>query len=71
MRVKNLTGSPYELIDKDGKRVMIPAFGTVEIDPHPMHIGQYKQIGYFDIIESEKVEKKEEPKKPVKKQKKD
>ena len=49
MRIKNLTGSPYELTDKDGNKIMLPAFGIVEIEPHPMHVNQYKQLGYFDI----------------------
>lgn len=53
MRIKNRTGSPYQLVDKDGNKVMLPAFGEVDIDPHPMHANQYKIVGYFEISESQ------------------
>ncbi|HSH83590.1 MAG TPA: hypothetical protein VK979_00305 [Guyparkeria sp.] len=52
MQIKNLTNSPYQLVDKDGKTVMLPARGTVDIEPHPMHVNQYRQIGYFEITDS-------------------
>lgn len=51
MRLKNLTNSPFALIDKDGKKVMLPARGTVDIEPHPMHAAYYRQVGYFEISE--------------------
>lgn len=57
MQIKNLTNSPYSLTDKDGKAVMLPARGTVDIEPHPLHVNQYRQIGYFEISETEVSEK--------------
>lgn len=59
MQIKNLTNSPYSLTDKDGKVVMLPARGTVDIEPHPLHVNQYRQVGYFEIVESEGSEKTE------------
>ena len=59
MQIKNLTNSPYSLTDKDGKAVMLPARGTVDIEPHTMHVNQYRQVGYFEITESEVSEKTE------------
>lgn len=52
MHIKNLTNSPYSLTDKNGNAVMLPARGTVDIEPHPMHVNQYRQVGYFEIEES-------------------
>ena len=52
MQIKNLTNSPYSLTGKDGKAVMLPARGTVDIEPHPLHVNQYRQVGYFEIEES-------------------
>lgn len=51
MKIKNLLNSPYSLTDKDGKAVMLPAMGEIEIDPHPMHESLYRQLGYFRIEE--------------------
>lgn len=51
MHIKNLTNSPYQLVDKDGKAVMLPAMGEIEIDPHPMHESLYRKLGYFRIEE--------------------
>ena len=53
MHIKNLTNSPYQLVDAKGKAVMLPARGTVDIEPHTMHVNQYRQVGYFEITESE------------------
>lgn len=53
MRIKNLTNGPYELLDKDGKKVTLPARGTIEIEPHAMQAGMYKSIGYFEVSESD------------------
>lgn len=53
MKITNLTNSPYQLVDAKGKAVMLPARGTVDIEPHPMHVKQYRQIGYFEITEAE------------------
>lgn len=53
MQIKNLTNSPFTLVDKDSKRVMLPARGTVDIEPHPMHENLYRQVGYFEIAEAE------------------
>ena len=44
--------SPYSLVDQDGGQGMLPAFGEVDIEPHPMHVGYYKQVGYFEITDS-------------------
>src|SRR5690554_6405305 len=52
MHIKNLTNSPYSLVNKDGKRVMLPARGEIEIEPHPIHVGHYRQVGYLEITES-------------------
>lgn len=52
MHIKNLTNSPYSLLTKDGENVMLAAHGELDIDPHPMHVNQYRQVGYFEITES-------------------
>lgn len=52
MHIKNLTNSPFTLVDAEGKRRMIAAHGEIDIDPHPMHVNQYRQVGYFEITES-------------------
>lgn len=52
MHIKNLTNSPYSLVNKDGESVMLPARGELDIEPHPMHVGHYRQVGYFEITES-------------------
>lgn len=55
MKIKNLTGSPYQLTSADGEKVMLPASGEVtNFEPHPMHINQYRALGYFEITEDEK-----------------
>lgn len=52
MRVKNLTNSPYELVDESGKKVLLPARGEIKnFKPHPMHVNTYATIGYFKIAE--------------------
>lgn len=51
MRLKNLTNSPFALVDRDGKKVMLPARGTIDIEPHPMHENLYRQLGYLRIEE--------------------
>lgn len=52
MRVKNLTNSPYELVDESGKKVLLPARGEIKnFKPHPMHANTYAMIGYFKITE--------------------
>lgn len=53
MQIKNLTNSPFALTDKDGKAVILPARGMVDIEPHPLHVNQYRQVGYFEIAEAE------------------
>lgn len=52
MHIKNLTNSPYSLVDADGKSHMLPSHGELDIDPHPMHVGLYRNIGYFEVTES-------------------
>ena len=61
MLIKNLTNSPYSLVNKDGKRVMLPARGEIDIEPHPMHVGHYRQVGYFEITEAEVEAEKPDP----------
>lgn len=53
MIIKNKLNSPFELVDKDGKKVMLPAGGEVTIEPHPMHLSHYRQVGYFEILDVE------------------
>lgn len=62
MNIKNLTNSPFDLVDKDGKKVRLPARGTVDIEPHPSQASYYKNIGYFQITESAKAEPKQDQK---------
>jgi hypothetical protein len=53
MNIKNLTNSPYELMDEDGKKVVLPARGEINgFKPHPMQIGLYRSIGYFKITDN-------------------
>lgn len=57
MNIKNLTNSPYELMDEDGKKVVLPARGEINgFKPHPMHTDRYKNLGYFRIEESAPVD---------------
>ena len=52
MRVKNLTNSPYELVDESGEKLLLPARGEIKnFKPHPMHASTYATIGYFKITE--------------------
>ena len=53
MHIKNLTNSPYQLVDAKGKAVILPARGEIDIEPHPMHVSLYQQTGYFKITEAE------------------
>ena len=52
MIIKNLTNSPFDLIDHAGQKVRIPARGEVDITPHHMHLQYYKSAGYFDVSDS-------------------
>lgn len=63
MKIKNRLNSPYELINADGEKVMLPARGEIEFEPHPMHVGYYRQVGYFEITDS--APNKSEPAKEV------
>lgn len=54
LRIKNLINSPYEITNADGKRVMLPAGGELEIDVHPMHLPTISALGYFQITEAGK-----------------
>lgn len=55
MHLKNLSNSPYELFNAEGGKVMIPARGEIDIEPHPMYAHYYRQCGYFIVSESEGV----------------
>lgn len=52
MHIKNLTNSPYEVFSKDGSKVMLPARGEIDIEPHALYESYYRQCGYFEITES-------------------
>lgn len=51
MIIRNLTNSPFSLLDDKGKKVHLPARGEVSIIPHPLHAQNYRTIGYFKITE--------------------
>lgn len=48
-KIRNLTNSPYDLIDADGKKVRLPARGEVTTSLHPMHEGLYRAIKYMEL----------------------
>lgn len=48
-KIRNLTNSPYDLIDADGKKVRLPARGEVTTSLHPMHEGLYRAIKYMTM----------------------
>jgi len=55
MRVTNLTNSPHDLVNAEGEKVRLPARGAVEsFEPHPLHAGLYRSIGYFRIEDDAK-----------------
>lgn len=66
MNIKNLTNSPFDLINSKGEKVRLPARGTVDIEPHPSQAPYYKNIGYFKISESSKEDEKQSPAKKSK-----
>ncbi|WP_394065415.1 hypothetical protein [Alcaligenes sp. WGS1538] len=62
MKITNLTNSPYDLVDSQGRKVRLAARGVVEgFEPHPMHIGTYRALGYFRIENGHEAAKKVEP----------
>ena len=62
MKIKNLTNSPFDLLDDKGEKVRIPARGTlVGFKPHPGQEPLYRSLGYFRIEES----KAGQPSEPV------
>ncbi len=67
MKITNLTNSPYDLIDAKGKPVRLPARGSINIDPHPQHLNQYRMLGYFRIEDDAPATKVEVPGKPARK----
>lgn len=48
-KIRNLTNSPYDLIDADGNKVRLPARGGVTTSLHPLHEGLYRNVRYFEI----------------------
>ena len=48
-KIRNLTNSPYDLIDADGNKVRLPARGEVTTSLHPMHEGLYRAIKYMTL----------------------
>ena len=52
LRIKNLTNSPYDIVDAEGKKVHLPARGEIETSVHAMHLPLYRSIGYFQITET-------------------
>lgn len=51
LHIKNLINSPYEIVNADGERVMLPAGGEIDVDVHPMHLPTISVLGYFQITE--------------------
>lgn len=50
--IHNLTNSPFDLLDDEGKKVRIGARGTIEgFKPHPGQEPFYRSLGYFKIEE--------------------
>lgn len=58
-KVKNLTNSPYDLLNADGAKEHLPAMGELTYDPHPTQAGYVRSVGYFRVEEVEKVKKAE------------
>ena len=48
-KIRNLTNSPYDLIDADGNKVRIDAHGEVVTTVHPLHEGLYRAIKYLTL----------------------
>lgn len=48
-KIRNLTNSPYDLIDADGKKVRLPARGEVTTSLHPLHEGLYRAVKYMTL----------------------
>ena len=48
-KIRNLTNSPYDLIDADGNKVRLPARGEVTTSLHPLHEGLYRAIKYMEL----------------------
>ena len=52
MIIKNLTNSPFDLLNDKGEKVRIDARGVLEdFTPHPSQANLYRQLGYFRIEE--------------------
>lgn len=48
-KIRNLTNSPYDLIDADGNKVRIEAHGEVTTSLHPLHEGLYRAVRYLEL----------------------
>jgi len=48
-KIRNLTNSPYDLIDADGNKVRLPARGEVTTSLHPLHEGLYRAVKYMTL----------------------
>lgn len=53
MKIKNLTKSPYDLLDKDCKTVRLAPGETIEFEPHPQYLAQYQAMPCFEVIAGE------------------
>lgn len=54
MKIKNLTNSPFDLINSAGLVVRLPARGEVTLEPHSMHAAAYRSAPYLQITEEGK-----------------
>lgn len=57
MLITNLTNSPYDLVNSEGKKVRLAARDFVKIEPHPLHVNIYRSLGYFKIEDDGPVKK--------------
>ncbi|WMT90148.1 hypothetical protein [Pelagibacterium sp. H642] len=68
-RIKNLTNSPYDIMNAKGQKVRLPARGEIEVNVHPLHLPLYRTLGYFTISEGDaapqKAKAKKKPPQPV------
>ncbi len=61
MYIQNRTNSPYDIFDREGKKVRIPARGGVEADLLPHQAEAISRLGYFQVLDQAPEPIKEEP----------